>query len=370
MNDLGPLFGTKAIVGPILVIHVDFDGTHIALVGENHEVKGDTTRLEDTAVEQLAKYSNRKTCQVLCYCECTETYATHGYMKMRGRMEVENRRAVDVAQSPLWAYIAYSRTLKGIKNCFADVRNMPPYDLYKLITDPEIFKLEHFGLFTDTKTDKKVRRWAKLAEKSVIENIPNRTQAKSFMESLCLPDRQYPRWFVVLYKTINETDQQPPALLRDMMMELRRLDGNSYALVIEFISYLHGKWAIDPYTRAMSRVAAMRQTHASKLVAQIQSKADQLFIELSCFLLDVFVVLDILLKKLKGALGEGHDVVLFAGAKHAENVAMFFAKWMRCKVGYKFAADGNIAAGPAVPKTVRLGDRVHSHMVALKDANR
>jgi hypothetical protein len=374
MADLGPLFGTRAIGGPIAVIYTMFDGIHLYWIGEQHDIQGNIEHKRTTVVEQLRTFTKEQSRKVLCYCESSARHADVGIIII---IDEEARKTgssiLELAKSPIWTYIGYAShgKIPNIDNCYADIRNMAPYNLYTLITTPDAYRVETFGPITTMAERAKVRRFAKLAEKAVLEHITTRLEARAFLESLCLVDSCYPDWFVELYKKINETSESPPAPLRNMMARLQSCrEGAYYNLVVDYMRHLHGKWAVDPYTLAMARVISMRQTRVPNLVAQTNANADHLFIEMSAFLMDIFVIVDVLIRSVEGSLSPGDTAVFFGGGKHAENISMFFAWKLRCETRYKFDAHGDIREGPAVPRPLALGERLPAVMASLKDKPR
>jgi hypothetical protein len=359
MPQLGPLFGDDAIIGPVLVQYFSFVGVDVYLVGERHDRNGSVT--EETAhlavlerLKALAHARNTKR-PVLCYCESSQAHAQQGLFKMGERAELTNKSILAVAKSPLYSYIAYkeSGALRNVENCFADLRNISPYDIYTLITCPDLYRIEHHGIMADDAVRAKVRASAKLAEKTIMSHISTRADATRFLESFCLADRDYPEWFRDLYGKVSGSSTPMPSPLRDRMRRLRELSEEDYGRVVHYTRHLFGKWAVTPYTAAMARLESRRRTHNSKLVAEKDGFADSLFVELSAFLMDIFIIADILVRTREKKLQKGDTVVVFSGAKHTVNIGVFFRHQFGCDVSYKYddrpdhQQDGHIFEGPA-----------------------
>lgn len=373
MVGLGPLFEEKAIVGPCVVQYFIFSGMHIYLIGEIHKVRGNSDKnISKTAVDQLRVYSRIQSRPVVCYCESSPQHALYGVIKMEKEQELMGKKNVlEVAESPVYGYLGYSAQdkLKNTENVYADIRNYSPYDLYTLIMTPDIYMLERYGIIPSQQQRQNVRRWAKVAEKVIVQHITTRDKTKAFLLSLCLPELDYPEWFIELYKTIHETTDSPPAPLRDMMRQLRQSNMDHFVRVVGHIRHLHRRWNVSPFTAAMKRVESMQLTRDKHLVAENNSIADGLLIELSAFLFDTFVITDILVRFNQGKFESGDTVVMFAGAKHTENITLFFKHQLGCDAFYKYDKEGrgNIPEGEAIVGPVGMGNFAPNMLVALKN---
>jgi len=373
MTGLGPLFGEKAIVGPYVVQYVVCAGVHIYLIGEIHKVKGRSdTEIDKTAVDQLRVYAQNQTRPVVCYCESSPQHALYGLIEMEKEMHIGKKTNIlQVAESPLYGYIGYAakNKLPNTENVYADVRNFSPYDLYTLIMTPHIYMIERYGAIPTQQQRKNVRKWAKIAENAIVQHLSTRAETKAFLLSLCLPGTDYPEWFVLLYQTINETPERPPAPLRDLMNTLRESKPDLYARVVNHIRNAHGKWNVAHFSTAMKRVESMRITREEALVAEKNQLADGLFTELSAFLFDIFVIVDLLVRVGDGRLESGDTVAMFAGAKHTENITQFFKYQLGCDTYYKHdtTGAGNIPEGAATIGPLGFGNHAPTLLVALKD---
>jgi hypothetical protein len=372
MVGLGPLFEEKAIVGPCVVQYFMFSGVHVHLIGEVHKVRGNSDNISKTAVDQLRVYSRNQSRPVVCYCESSPQHALYGVIEMKKEQELMGKKNIlQVAESPVYGYLGYSAQdkLTNTENVYADIRNFSPYDLYTLIMTPEIYLLERYGIIPSQQQRTNVRKWAKIAEKAIVQHISTRDKTKAFLLSLCLPGSDYPDWFVELYKRIHETADSPPAPLRDMMRQLQQSNVDHFERVVRHIRHLHGRWNVSPFTAALKRVESMRLTRDTRLVAENNSIADGLLIELSAFLFDVFVILDILIRVNKDKFKKGDTVVMFAGAKHTENITLFFKYQLGCDAFYKYDKEGlgNIPEGAAIVGPVGMGNFAPNMLVALKN---
>lgn len=83
----------------------------------------------------------------------------------------------------------------------------------------------------------------------------------------------------------------------------------------------------------------MRKTANTKVVAQTNSRVNAIFDEMTTFIMDIFVLLDIFID----VPSPNEIVVVLCGANHAVNLARFFAK--DAEICFKFDKHGNIAEG-------------------------
>jgi hypothetical protein len=334
MKALGPLFGDGAIDGPILVHYFDLNGIHFYLVGERHSLNGiDRDHPKNHAIQQLVAYC--QTHRVRCYSESTEKDCMYNYYELSKHTQA-GQTMCHAARSPLTAHLGHVATRRiSCENVFADIRKLPPYNMYTLIIDPLVYMLERHNTLFEPTVERRVRKFAKKAEKLVIRHVATRNQAKSLLEALCLPDHSYPPWFVSLYKEIEETEESPPDTLRDMMRSMRDAHPGIYKAIVSHIRSYYKRWAMTPYSRAHTRV--------SLVVAQTDPAARALFIELSTFLLDIFVVLDLFLRE--SEMRPGDTILVLTGAAHSEHILRFFESLFPIEVRSKFDNTGRIPAG-------------------------
>ena len=225
-SGLGPLFGTRSITGPILVQYVKWHGLKLYLVGEEHFTNGDKSQdIDSQVIEQFCKFSHQN--KTRCYTELTAT-------EMKYQVDTSD---LESAHSPLCTYAHYiwkNRFPSSHRVKVADARKIAPYDLYLLISYPMTYAYLHYAddMFSHIN---KVRKYAKIAEKEIFKRVTTRVQAKTFLESLVLPDVNYPDWFLKLWKNINGSDVEPPAPLRDKMTILRSRSLPLYERLVDHI---------------------------------------------------------------------------------------------------------------------------------------
>lgn len=348
MQRLGPLFADRCVTGPLLIQYFELFGAHFYFIGESHVLNGRDDTNAHHVIEQLKTYG--KTNRVVCYCEATENDIQYNAYHLEERMYLRNTKNIlDVATSPLNAYIGYAHVRKELGNCetvCSEIRRYPPFDVYTMMVRPIAYMLDRYNTMMNPEIETKVRKWSKLAEKMIIKHIATRDQAKWFLESLCLANLDYPKWFVQLYEKIHETKDQPlPTPLRVKMHRLREQNVALYDRVVVHIRSYYENWAVTPYTAAIEKIEDMRHTAASKVVAQTDTDTFRVFVELTTFLFDISVILDVLLNEHQ--IKQGNTVVVLAGAAHAEHLASFFEPLVgNDKMCHKYGANGVLPAGP------------------------
>lgn len=350
--DLGPMFGTDAITGPILVQYIQWHGLKLYLIGEEHFTNGTPSRDKIHVIEQLLQYSKRH--KTRCYTELSPTEMKYHF----------DSTTLTTAKSPLGVYAHYwwNGMFPGHdhKLIFSDTRKLPPYDIYNLIVYPVSFAFEHFG-FKMSSHVMKVRKLSKQAEKEVFKHVATREKAKEFLESLVMPDKSYAQWFVKLYKDINETDDDPPSLLRTQMTELRTRSPTMYERLVRHIDGYYGAWSTSPYTAAFERIESMRKTANTKVVVELHSPVRAVFDEMTTHLMDVYILLDLLLD----VPSAKETVVVLSGANHSTNLARFFAE--DSQIHFKFNKNGNITQGNAINQLAYIVPKVPNILRELRN---
>lgn len=352
MADLGPLFGDKAIKGPIVVCYLKAHGRDIYLVGEKHTVNGTfESDNERHAVSQIAACVDPVTvCTELTFLQmqnwsyyCSEASGKMGYY----------------GKSPMYTYgyCLFTRQLKETHNTIPiDSRKVSPYDLYTMIVDPDLYCFEHY-IQNYTGMLPQVRLWAKQAEKAVIKNMQTRKSAISFLESLYMPDLDYPGWYKDLHKTI--TGQEINSPLRDRMAALKKKTPDVYKDLVQHMRSYYQRWARTPYTIALGKIQQQRHTLSPRLLRSKNKDALDLFVELTSYLLDLNFILEVF-------LSENKTVCLLAGLAHVEGIARFFSKET---IHMKIDKDGNIPEGPAVHGVPGIANRISSLLKRLAKIN-
>jgi hypothetical protein len=339
MNDLGPLFKTQSIKGPIIVNYFVFQQAHIYLIGEEHNTNGDPQNQSAHAIDVIRDYGEKH--RIRCYIESSLEHSRQCSEVMNYLLSQEIS-----APAPLYGYCSYwwkgLFSEKNHTNVFSDVRKIAPYDIYTLITDPRVYMFkEGSGLTYTQETEVKVRKLAKRVEKDIYKHISSREKAKIFFKSFYHPDMSYPDWYIELYKIANKTDAPPSDVLRVKMSELKMRSQSVYDTLLTYIDSLVTKWAVTPYTNAFKKMESMRNTKQSKLVAENRQEVYAVLVELTSFLLDLFVISDILLKPTR----KDDIIVVLTGAAHTLNMSHFFGKY--ASVFYKYNVKGNIPSGEA-----------------------
>lgn len=347
MVGLGPVFGTKEIKGPILVCFLQFDGRNLYLIGEEHNTNGTFQNDHDKhVVEQMRLYIQRTKEKFTVFSEFT-------FLQMRERfnyftaMPTGSRKYYGYSPNGTYGYYYWNNLFarEHTQTIICDSRKTAPYDIYTMIIDPSVYCFEHFIQDYD-KMLPTVRKWAKQAEKAIVKNIQTRSSAKAFLESLYMPDLDYPDW----YKALTNNELSDP--LRQKMRHLREVQPDMYHAVVEHMrSYYYGRWAKTPYTVALDKVQAVRRTANSRMVGSVHPASKRLFIELTSYLLDLTVILDFLLSKEKNGF-------VFAGLEHIGAIANFFAD--KATVYSKFDKNGNIPSGHAVNGVPDLTNHIPS----------
>jgi len=298
MSDLGPLFEDRAITGPLFVRYFTHAGIHFYLVADRYDfaARDAIGKTKDYVLEQIREYS--KDHRTLCYSELVEKDANIRYVLLSFDNQEHKTGIVELARSPLTAYVHYhiSDKFENHTNVYSDIMKLPPYDVYILLFDPMAYMIRRYDTSSDPVIQERVFELAENAEETIARNVPTRETARIFLESLCLPDERFPKWFLDLYKEAYDTRTEPPDTLRDMMTDLKRNAPEMY----------------EPM------VAHIRSYHAE---TDTQNSCD-LFIELTSFLLDIYVLLDVLLNRQKLVVGD--TVITLTGAAHAEHITRFF----------------------------------------------
>jgi len=363
MTDLGPMFGTRAIKGPIAVSYVIINTCKFYFIGEEHTRNGTYTSESDVGIhviEQLRKYNEQN--HVRCYSELSTQQLGHNVTELRNEPD-DNTPKLYHAKSPLHAYSWYLSENKFSNDnhepIFSDMRRGTPYDIYKMITDPFMFALEHHGQDFYPYIPV-IMNLAKKAEKVIVSNIDTRDKTKSFLESFYLVDRDYPIWFIELYKEIYGTNETPPAPLRVMMRDLHDRHRNLYDVVVRHMRSYYSKWDVAPFTIAFARIKSMRHTR-SALVAAKNKYAKDVLIELTNFLLDLYVMLDIFQKPMV----PDTTVVVLTGAQHTEHLVRFFSKLGPTVT--KGDVFSNIPSGDGVKGPLSLAAKIPEKLVKLQN---
>ena len=184
------------------------------------------------------------------------------------------------------------------------------------------------------------------------------------MESFCLPGKSYPRWFVNVYRSLNDTNDDPPDTLRNHMAMLREKNKVMFDNLVSHIESYYDHWAVSPYTLAVQRIESMRKTADFELVSEKNEEAMSLFIEMSTFLMDIYIIADIYL----GAFERHDHIVILTGANHTANISRFFTKYcVNTTVTMKQNEKGNIPSGKAESLAVVPGLYIPEKLKVLKD---
>jgi hypothetical protein len=356
--DMGPMLGNRAITGPILVHYFALNGVHFYLIGERHSLNTFDELQPDTYImRQLRAHTTKN--RVRCYSESTDKDSKFEFYTISKSAELFGQVIDKIARSPLQAYFGYHFTKQiDCTNVFCDIRKLSPYNVYTLIVNPMVYMLERYDTLGDPVVEKHVRKMAKKTEKLILKNISNREHAKAFLESLCLADREYPAWFVSLYKELEETRYDPPDTLRDMMREVHRNHPDMYGSIVQHIRSYYQRWAVSPYTLAMARIESMRETRVSQVVAETNADALGLFIEMSSFLLDVYVLLHMVLNE--ATMRPGDTVCVLSGAAHSEHIKRFFESNYAVTLHTKYDALGRLHAGPPRKYDKLITQQIHT----------
>ena len=347
MGGLGDVFATKSIKGPILVCYLQFEGRDLYLVGEEHNINGKYENdLENHVIEQMFQYSKHK--PITVFSEMT-------FLQMRERFLSPSPHYYGHSPNATYGYYYWNNSFArgSHKTTIADVRKVAPYDIYTMLVDPAVYCFEHYIQDYDNMLPT-VRKWAKQAEKTIINKIRTRASAKAFLESLYMPGMEYPEWYKELYKTV--TNREPDDPLKTKMQRLQEQSPSAYNDLVQHMrSYYYGRWGHSPYSVAFERIQSARRTKNSKMVASKKPGARMLFIELTSYLLDLNVILDFL-------LSEDKHVFVLAGLAHIAAIVSFFDG--KAAVHFKFNKDGNIPEGPAIHGIPHLANHMPS---LLKD---
>ena len=325
---LGPLFGDKAIRGPIMVCYIPVGDRHLYLVGEEHNTNGTTNEVSGKTrhvVDYIMSFPNKAACFVELSSSQLLQYASVV-------------RDFQITPSPLYQY-SYSYMMNQPKNhhlVFADIRKFSPYDIYLLIIDPMTYALQRYKENVSNHVVT-VKKWAKKAEKVILKHIKTRNSAKSFLESLFMPDMDYPDWYKELSRELGQDLGSP---LRSRMEALRSQNGDMYDKVVEHMRSYYSNWAVTPYSKAISKLERNRRTANSKMIASKNRDAKALFIELSSYLFDLEVILDFMYYPDSSC----KTFFVLSGAAHTKELARFFGV---NAVYSKSDAYGNIPSGEA-----------------------
>jgi hypothetical protein len=322
------MFHGNAITGPTLVNYFEWFGRHVYLIGEEHGVNGKGSHHKDYVLHHLLSYC--KDHKVRVYLELTSVQVSE-------YRAVKQRIPEFTTPSPMYGFAEYffpNRFLNRPEVVFCDKRKVSPYDMYMLLIDPEIYTMEHFqSEFSGNIV--RVEKIAKQAEKAFMKHLSTRKDAIEFLESLYLPDQSYPRWFKALYKNLFATEGHISDDLRDMMKSLRDASDNAYAHVLGHFRSLYASWNVE-------HVENMRMTADSKVVAKKNARVREIFIDMTNFIIEIYVILDLILRPPP----EGETVVVFAGVTHTANIGAFLHKQSSLS-SYKYGPTGNIPSGQA-----------------------
>lgn len=345
MVGLGPAFGTKEIKGPVVVCYLQIGGRDLYLVGEEHGTNGTFQHdIEKHVVNQMIEYSKKK--NITVYSEFTLLQLQNNCFHF-SNMEAASEKYYGDSPNGTYGYYVFNNSFSHPnKTVIIDSRKMTPYDIYIMIVDPSVYCFEHHyqTYFEMLPT---VRKWAKQAEKAIINNIRTRRAAKAFLESLYMPGLDYPQWYKQLFMTI--TNSIPTSPLRDRMQQLQQQLPDAYhRLVNHMRTYYYGRWARTPYTVAMDRVQSARRTINTKMVASKKPNAKNLFVEITSYLLDLNAILEFLMSK-------DDTVFLMAGLAHVDAIAHFFDPFTT--IYMKADKHGNIPSGDAMHAAPNLRNR-------------
>jgi hypothetical protein len=348
MVDLGPLFKDRSITGPIAVQYVRLGDKHISIVGEAHTVHGNLTNIRDHAIEQIKAFGADH--ETACFLEHSLMGSRMNAQNCLGLLEGlekdtgSRKHFAEIPRSPIQIYSLYFHTENmPCHTTMADIRHSVPYDIVTLLYYPHDYAALHNYSNTDAiKTDMKV------AEKELLKRLKTRNDAKRFLKSLFMPDREYANWFVSLFRKLSPhaTDSNPPDALRGKMRTLKTQKPKIYKkLVLHITSYEH-YWASSPYTAAVDKIEQMRHTDVKTL-----------FVEMFTFLVDINIVCDLFLT----TIDRFDHVVILVGLNHLWNLARLFDGMPGVlEMSYKCDYGGNIQAGPAqLGAHIRTGSMGH-----------
>lgn len=321
---------------------------NLYLIGEEHNTNGTFQNdLDKHVVEQIRSYVHRTKKHITVFSEFT-------FLQMRERFNyftaapISSKQYYGYSPNGTYGYYYWNNLFPRdhTHTIISDSRKTAPYDIYTMIIDPSVYCFEHFIQDYDNMLAA-VRKWAKQAEKAIVKNIPTRSSAKAFLESLYMPDQDYPEWYKALPPNNELSDP-----LRQKMKRLREVQPDMYHKVVDHMSsYYYGRWAKTPYTAAMNKIQAARRTANSRMVSSVHPASKRLFIELTSYLLDLTVILDFL-------LSNETNVFVFAGLEHVGAIANFFAD--KAIVYSKCDKNGNIPSGHASQGVPHLANHMPS----------
>jgi hypothetical protein len=351
-QSLGQMFGTNAIVGPRLINYCEWHGAHLYFVGEEHDTNGVGYKHKNHVVRHIEAHSRTHPTRVYIELSPGQVTEYNEYLKRDPNME---------PKSPMYGFVHHA--LQGkFKNppalIHSDVRKVPPYNIEFLVRDPAGFTVDVYGLRW-LQHILPVRKLAKVAEKELMKNISTRSDAKDFLESLCLPDREYAKWFVDFQSNLGNT--QLPSPLRDMLAEVRTRDASMYARLVDHVRSYYKPWDVSAYTPAFRRIESMRRTANSRVVAEKDSLVNDVFVEMTTYLFDVYVIAHFLLNP----PAKDEAVVIMAGMNHTMNIVRFFERYTT--VWFKFDADGNLPEGNAILGYQVPRSHIRQKLIALKN---
>jgi hypothetical protein len=329
------------------VCFLQLEGKNLYLIGEEHNTNGTFQNdLDKHVVEQIRSYIQRTKEKITVFSEFT-------FLQMRERftyfaaLPSASTQYYGYSPNGTYGYYYWNNLFsrEHTQTIISDSRKTAPYDIYTMIIDPSVYCFEHFIQDYD-KMLPIVRKWAKQAEKAIVKNIRTRSSAKAFLESLYMPDKDFPDWYKAM--TNNELSDQ----LRQKMKHLREVQPDMYHKVVEHMSsYYYGRWAKTPYTAALNKIQAVRRTTNSRMVGSVNPASKRLFIELTSYLLDLTVILEFLLSTEK-------NTFVFAGLEHIGAIVNFFAD--KTIIYSKMNKNGNIPSGEALNGVPNLANQMPS----------
>lgn len=344
-TDLGPVFGQKQICGPCVVQYIAYANKHVTIVGEFHDVHGDTHGNPLIhAVDQIASIKN--TNETICFIEQSFSGSRMQAQNCLGMMEAMesnsgiDKHFTDVPKPPINIYSTYFNTNNmPIRTIFSDVRHLVPYDMVMLLYHPRDYgALHNYQDSDDMVTD------MKLAEKTLIKHLRTRVDAKKLLKTLVLPKKRYKKWFVDLFRILNQTDNDPPDLLREKMAALKTRDRVLYNRLVSHIDTYEDYWAVAPYTIAMGKIEKMRHTESPNFVVEKNKDIKSLFLEMFTFLIDINILTDLFLNTFQNY----ESIIIVVGCNHLWNISRFFEGIDGVSgMTYKSNYGGNIPEGPA-----------------------
>jgi hypothetical protein len=356
---LGSLFGTEKILGPVCVNYCKWQDRDIFFIGEVHELNGDRDGSKDDYVIEHLKKACR-TSKVRCYYEGTPQHAHNASIILNVLSKQHNEKNIyRLSDNPTmsYGYFAWNQQFpRSLENIYADLRRTAPYILYTLVYDPQLFALEKYGIFMDNHMPK-VRKLAKKIEKVFLRKLSTRQKAQEVLNALVLPEYDYPHWFRKLYEEAYEDKTPPPSFLKE---NIAKLSPENYQRLKLHIHYYHTKWAVTPFTKAMMRFEGLRVSASSRVIGQVNNTAKDLFIEMFTFLLDIYVITDILNRP-----PEANEIIVaLTGAQHTENLTRFFAQ-DSTQVLSKWDATGNIPEGPARESFGEIPGKIKEKLMSI-----